>query len=136
MQLASKCTVPHNQSNSIVCDSPSVCDNQNFGEIPRAMDLKICTHMYYPYACEYWKWFMLTCSGHYSQFIELNCVNTRLAVLAIFLNILKSFLLMLIVMSEILKLVGKYLMGAQIGWSWLLRLYIIFGHFAFCHNKC
>ena len=34
-------TFPHNRSKSIVCDSPSVCDNK-----PRAADLKICTQAY------------------------------------------------------------------------------------------
>ena len=29
--------------NSIVCESPSVCDNENFRKMRRAKDLKICT---------------------------------------------------------------------------------------------
>ena len=45
-QFVSKCTFSHNQNNSIVCNSPSVSDNQDYGETQIAMDLKICTQSY------------------------------------------------------------------------------------------
>ena len=48
-QFDSKCTYPHNGSNSIVSDSPSVCDNEDCGETRRATDLKIRTQAYILY---------------------------------------------------------------------------------------
>ena len=45
IQLVSKCTFRHKQRNSIVCDSPSVCDNQNFGGTRTATE-KICNQAY------------------------------------------------------------------------------------------
>ena len=41
MQYVSRCTCPHNRSNSILCDNPFVCDNQDAGETRRVIDLKI-----------------------------------------------------------------------------------------------
>ena len=46
MQSVSKCIFPFKRSNSIVCEAPSVCDNQDSGETQRAMDLKNCTQSY------------------------------------------------------------------------------------------
>ena len=43
MQFVSKCSFPHNRSNTIICNSPSVCDNQDSGGTQRATNLKIWT---------------------------------------------------------------------------------------------